>query len=67
MGERPDILSAKLRKLAEIMADGNQLKDSGNATVSESRKRQEAAAQEVMNESGSVAAVEAIAPPSERS
>lgn len=67
MGGRPAILAAKVEKLAAIMADGNGLKDSGNVTVSESRKRQEQAAQDVMNAGGSVAAVESVALPSERS
>lgn len=64
-GDRPDILSAKLEKLAAIMADANAGKD-GAANPDDWRAAQQAAADEVMGAKGSVAEVEAIELPSER-
>lgn len=58
-------LAAKVEKLAEIVADGNETKRSGT-TVDEARRRQRDAAQEVLETDESAAAVEAVALPSER-
>lgn len=66
MPDRPAILEAKVEKLAEIIRDGNDLKDSGGRTVSESRQAQRDAAAEVMKPASSVSEVENISPPSER-
>jgi hypothetical protein len=64
MTERPAILAAKIEKLAEIVADGQEAKEIG--TVSEAREAQQAATSEVLSVSGSVADVEAVETPTER-
>lgn len=66
MTSRPQVLEAKIEKLAEIVMDGNDVKDRGNATVSESRQAQRDAAKEVLEANGSVAAVNRVRAPSER-
>lgn len=66
MTDRPAILSAKVQKLAEIVADGNATKDTGSKTVSEARQAQKAAVEDVLGDHASVASVEQIPLPSER-
>jgi len=61
---RPAILSAKLEKLAEIVADGQQAKRDN--LVVDARTAQENAAAEVLQSGGSVADVEDIDLPTER-
>lgn len=66
MADRPAILSAKVEKLAEIIMDGNSMKDS-SVTVSEARKAQKNAAREVFQGNfGSVASVHNVELPSDR-
>lgn len=67
MADRPDILAAKVQKLAAIIEDGNRQKDNSNRTVSEARQAQRAAAADVIEATGSsVAEIEEIELPSER-
>jgi hypothetical protein len=68
MNDRAAIISAKVSKLADVIADGNKCKDSppGNASTADVRKAETEAAREVVESGGSVAAVENVALPSER-
>jgi len=66
MANRMDILTAKVEMIAEVVADGNQLKDSATVTVSESRQAQSEAVMEVIEAGGSVNNVKSVRKPSER-
>lgn len=64
MTERPAILSAKMEKLAEVIADGQTAKK--NMTVSDARAAQAEALSEILGAGGSVSEVKSIETPSER-
>jgi len=64
MAERPEILSAKLDKLAAVIADGNQTKQ--DLLADEAREKQKQAALDVLDAGGSVSDVEDVKLPSER-
>lgn len=72
MGDRPDVLSAKLDRLAAVIADSDELKAMpqterpNEASVDEVRSEYAAAVREVMETSGSVGTINQVETPTQR-